>query len=78
MHLHHHQAARCLHLDNSGTDLTSFLWSGDILMDLDRSQALKITPKSIDGSNFLFIEAGGFDPKNPIGWKSQQMVLKCK
>ena len=61
--------------DNGGTDSPGFLWSGDILMDLDRSQTLKITPKILNGGDFLFIEAGGFNPKNPVGWIPQWMVL---
>jgi hypothetical protein len=45
-------------------------------MDLDHSQALKITVKDIGGSDHLFIESGGFGTKNPSGWQSPRMVMK--
>jgi hypothetical protein len=45
-------------------------------MDLNRYQALKMTPKTIGGSEYLFIEAGGFSDKNPAGWKSPLIVMK--
>jgi len=64
--------------DKGATHSPNWIWSGDTLMDLDRSQALKITPQTIGGTDFLFIEAGGFGPKNPAGWQSQLMVLKRK
>jgi hypothetical protein len=62
--------------DDGATDSPSWIWSGDMLMDLDRSQALKITPKSIGGTDYLFIEAGGFSAKHPAGWQSPVMVMK--
>ena len=45
--------------DNSQTDKALWIWSGNTLMDLDRYQALKMTVRKIDGSDYLFIEAGG-------------------
>jgi len=63
-------------LDKSQTDSPSYIWSGDTLIDLDHSQALKMISTSIDGAAYLFIEAGGFSPKNPVGWKSPLMVMK--
>ena len=45
-------------------------------MDLGRAHALKITPQSIGGEDYLFIEAGGFGLKNPAGWQSPLMVMK--
>jgi len=60
---------------NSGqTHVGTLLWSGDTLLNLARKEALKMTIK--DGH--LFIEAGGFSAKNPVGWKSQWIVLKRK
>jgi hypothetical protein len=58
------------------TDSPSRIWSGDTLMDLERNEALKITAESINGSDYLFIESGGFGPKNPAGWQCPLMVLK--
>ena len=63
-------------LDDGTTDSPDYLWSGTTLIGLNQTSALKITPKTIGGSDFLFIEAGGFNAKNPVGWKSQLMVLK--
>jgi hypothetical protein len=62
--------------DQGSTDSPNWIWSGDTLMDIERSQALKITIKDIGGAEHLFIEAGGFGPKNPSGWQSQLMVMK--
>jgi hypothetical protein len=65
-------------IDDGTTDSPDHLWSGDLLMDLNQSSALKITPKTIGDADFLFIEGGGFNAKNPAGWKTQLMVLKRK
>ena len=47
-------------------------WSGDTMIDLAKLQALKMTVKD----DHLFIEAGGFNEKNPVGWKSPMIVMK--
>lgn len=65
-------------MDEGKTHASNFIWSGDVLMNLDRSEALRIDSKSIDGSDYLLIEAGGFHQKHPAEWKSQVMVLKRK
>ncbi len=52
------------------------LWSGDTLMDLPRYEALKMKIKEIDGDDYLFLEAGGFSTRNPVGWQSKWYVLK--
>jgi hypothetical protein len=62
--------------DNGLTNNAMQIWSGDTLMDLDRYQALKMTVKTIDGTDYLFIESGGFSEKNPVGWKSPLNVMK--
>jgi len=62
---------------NDGTtDSADHFWSGNTIMDLNQTNALKITSKTIGDAEFLFIEAGGFGAKNPVGWKSQLMVMK--
>jgi hypothetical protein len=58
------------------TDSTGMFWSGDLLMDLGKLQALKITPRTVGGTDYLFIEAGGFNENNPPTWKSPVVVLK--
>ena len=62
--------------DNSQTDKALWIWSGNTLMDLDRYQALKMTVRKIDGSDYLFIEAGGFSNRNPAGWQSPWYVMQ--
>jgi len=62
--------------DGGKTDDVMWLWSGDILMDLGRYQALKMTPKTIEGTEYLFIESGGFGARNKPDWKSKLYVLK--
>ena len=52
------------------------IWSGDLLMDLKRYQVLKVVPKSIGDAEYLFVEAGGFSSKQPVGWKCPWVVLK--
>jgi hypothetical protein len=64
--------------DDGITDSETLIWSGYTLLDLDRFQALKLKPKTIAGRDYLFIEAGGFSDKNPVGWKSPLIVLKKK
>jgi len=61
---------------NGRTDQPLYIWSGDTLMDLGRYQALKMKVKKIDGEVHLFIEAGGFSTRNPVGWQSPWYVLK--
>jgi hypothetical protein len=61
---------------NGATDTPRFLWSGDTLMDADQRAALKMTHKTMDGSDYLFVESGGFSVKNPVGWKTTFTVLK--
>ena len=47
-------------------------WSGDTLIDMEKLQALKIIAKG----DHLFIESGGFNGRNPVGWKPQIIVMK--
>ena len=59
--------------DGGLTSASTMLWSGDTLLDLAwQWQALKMTVKG----DYLFIESGGFNAKNPVGWKSPLVVLK--
>ena len=62
--------------DQGKTGDVQWIWSGDVLMDLNRYQALKMTVKTIGGGDYLFIEAGGFSEKNPVGWRSPWCVMK--
>jgi hypothetical protein len=61
---------------DGGSDTPRFLWSGTTLMDIESRAALQMTPRTIDGVDYLFVESGGFNAKNPAGWKSTLTVLK--
>ena len=52
------------------------LWTGDTLMSLEKYEALKMMPKSIDGKQYLFIEVGGFSPRHQPGWKTAWNVME--
>ncbi len=58
------------------TNESRWIWTGDMLLDLENSVAHKITPKTIEGTAYLIIESGGFSTKNPAGWQTPLMVLK--
>ena len=65
-----------LNLKEGGrTDSPVWAWSGDILMDLTKFQALKMQPRNIGDRDYLFVEVGGFGTRNKPGWKSQLLVL---
>ena len=65
-----------LHFKDAGrTDNPVWAWSGDVLMDLTKFQALKMRLKTLDGQDYLFVETGGFGTRNKPGWKSQLLVL---
>lgn len=64
-----------LSIDNDGkTNSPLRYWTGNTLIDMEKFQALKMTLKN----DHLFIEAGGFNEKNPVGWRSPLIVLKRK
>lgn len=60
------------------TDQETLLWSGDTLMDLKAYQALKMTIEKIGTQEYLFVESGGFNKKNPQDWKTSYTVMKRK
>jgi hypothetical protein len=60
------------------TSEPTWAWSGGNLLDLNKYQALKMNIKTIDGSDYLFVEAGGFSTRIKPGWKSQLIVMKRK
>ncbi len=61
---------------NGETDDIMRIWSGDTFMDLTINSALKMTNKKIEGTDYLFIEKGGYNPRSPKGWKPPLYVLK--
>ena len=66
-----------LHLKPDGsTDDPLFIWSGNTLMNLDKNEALTMRVETVDETEFLFIEAGGFDPRKGNTWKTSWFILK--
>ncbi|MDB4756323.1 DUF6288 domain-containing protein [Mariniblastus sp.] len=63
---------------NGQTNHITRLWSGDTLMDLTRYEALKMIVRRLDGDDYLFVEAGGFNVRHGPDWKTQWYVLKKK
>jgi len=55
--------------DDGSTSAARFGWSAETLMDTKERQALRMTPKRIGGTDYLFVEAGGFSRKDRSGWK---------
>ncbi|MFO7820975.1 MAG: hypothetical protein R6V56_02795 [Lentisphaeria bacterium] len=60
------------------TDQKYVLWSGDMLMDVNRYQALQMLVREIDGAEYLFIEEGGFHKKKGSEWKTPWCVFAQK
>ncbi len=61
--------------DDGKTDSPTRVWSGDTLMDIDKYQALKLKNQSIGGTQYLFLEAGGFSSRHKTDWQSKWYVL---
>jgi hypothetical protein len=61
---------------NGRTDDLLLYYTADVLLHLKTNQALKMNVKTIGDTDYLFIEAGGFDAKNGPAWKPRLIVLK--
>lgn len=62
--------------EDGETNDPTWVWSGDVLMDLNRYQALRMELMQVDGEDYLFVEAGGFSQRNKPEWKSPWFVLE--
>jgi hypothetical protein len=62
--------------DDGATNDGLIIWSDDMLLDLRKNEALKTTHKTIDGIEYLFIEAGGFHTKHGPDWTAPRYVMK--
>jgi hypothetical protein len=60
------------------TDDEFIIWTGEMILDLNRYMALKMETMEIDGEEYLFIESGGFNKSKPEGWMSQYTVFAKK
>jgi hypothetical protein len=63
--------------DAGRTDHPARLWSGNILMNLNRFEALRMVTRKLDGQDYLFVEAGEFHSASgiPVGWTSPWCVM---
>ncbi len=61
--------------DGGGTTDPTWVWSGDVVMDLKRYQALKMDVRKVGEADYLFVESGGFSTRNKPDWKSPWYVL---
>lgn len=64
--------------DNGKTNDKMWIWSGNMLMDLNKNAAWKMQVKTLAGVDYLFVEAGGFSWRTKAGWKPDWLVLKRK
>lgn len=62
--------------DEGKTQDPFIMYSGDSLLDIKTRSSLKITPKDVGGTTFLFIEVGDFHPNNKDRWKPSYYVLE--
>ncbi len=61
---------------NGATNMPTWIWSGDRLMDLNTYRALSTVTQKIGDDEYLFIESGGFSTRHKPDWKSLWLVLK--
>ncbi len=62
-------------LSDGSTDQEFWVWSGDILMAVERGEALAMQRYRLGQRDFLFIEKGGFSDEHPSDWTSPWYVL---
>jgi hypothetical protein len=63
-------------LSDGKTSNANWIWTSNMLMALDKKEALLMSVKAINGREYLFLESGGFDPKHPKGWQTPITVLQ--
>ncbi len=61
-------------LEEGKTNDNMIIWSGDTLMNLNNNHALKMVSKYIEGTSYLFIEAGGYNHRTKQGFKPEYYV----
>lgn len=61
---------------DGATDDPLWIWSGNVLMNLRRNEALEMRLETLDGTEYLFIEVGGFESRRGMEWKAPWMVMK--
>ena len=61
---------------NGQTDDPTKLYTADMLMDLTRYEALRMTVRPYGNDEYLFIEAGGYNAKHGSDWRPGLSVLR--
>lgn len=64
--------------NNGTTSDPTRAWTSGVLMDLNTYQALEMHLQAIAGTDYLFIEVGGFSTRHKPDWKSRWYVLERK
>lgn len=62
--------------DDGRTGDPLWIWSGHMLLDLGRNEALAMTPTTIGGEEYLLVEAGGFKASHPPEWRPRLYVWR--
>jgi len=63
-------------LPDGRTDDFKMMYSGDLLLDLVSKQALQMSVKVLEDTEYLFMEAGGFSDENTGDWQTSYYVLR--
>ena len=63
-------------LPDGRTDDFKMMYSGDLLLDLVSKQALQMSIKVLEDTEYLFMEAGGFSEENTGDWQTSYYVLR--
>jgi len=63
-------------LSNGKTNKSNMIWTSNMLLALDKREALAMDVKAINGKEYLFLEGGGFSPKHPKGWQPPIRVME--
>lgn len=62
-------------MPNGKTNNPNWIWTGNMLLALDKKEALAVTVKAVNGKEYVFLESGGFSPNNPKGWQPPLLVM---
>ncbi len=63
-------------LPHGRTEDFKMMYSGDLLLDIISKQALKMSVKVLEDTEYLFVEAGGFSEENTGDWQTSYYVLR--
>ncbi|MFU8781369.1 MAG: HEAT repeat domain-containing protein, partial [Kiritimatiellia bacterium] len=62
--------------DDLRTSDPLLVWTGSMLLDAGRKEALAVEHAQVEGKDYLFIEAGGFSQEHPSSWTSSWLVFE--